>query len=862
MYRARIIWCVFLVSLSLNSYCLNGYGSCSVRANYFPGNDTVISNNNPVFLENRSLNANSFTWFLNGTITSSQKDFILIPLLGVNEIMLVASDGICSDTSFSFVIWDGIAGGEYGNFQKQYNPAGSAMEPFCMASDKAKGYLFAGDYYLPAANNFISKTTCLLHVDEKGCVNWAKAMVSGEVEVIQSIISTGDSGYVVSAFPYQSQQNNYPNYLIVFKLDKSGNRVWSYSYSNGSVVNNYYSAICETSDEGFALEIGSFPVAGNPSFMSIIKIDPLGQFVWGRKLSAESNAFYNIGGIIEKNQLLYATGSIYESAAPYDVIRSFLVQVNESTGQTIWTKQNDPGLPPLSFTDIHFYKNGLLMNSYSGNLLNNFLFTDLNGNVLNSAVVNNSYGSLNGKENIIVTPDNGLYFHQASGTPASGYKDIMMRVDSNLQVKWQYDFSAKDLNFTGWFQLSAAPEFGVAGIGSGFLPNGFNALTFIKLDSAGSGCNSGKTGLQLETNNSGMLPMVWNTDNSFTMDVTDLPMGLSEIPIESHLVCPKYMSGCDLLKLEGPRVVCQPGDTIVYKLHHDPYCDEVITWTYDPKSVIILDSSQSDRVFRFGKPGVYTIKVEKSGCNQIADSIIVSVGNDIPKINLPADTTLCFGSTMKLDAGSGYASYFWQDGTNEESIEVADSGTYWVKLTDKNGCVSTDTTFIGSVEPLPYSFLPSDTVICANELLDLRPAHSYTSYLWNTGAISGSIQVSDAGLYSLQVVDRHGCEGSDSIRVETKKCPFGIYFPNAFTPNKDGLNDIFRPVIIGRLAVYKLSIYNRWGQQIFETADPGQGWNGMVKNGEQESGTYIWICTYQFSTQEKTIRKGSFLLLR
>src|SRR6202035_3621326 len=174
----RNILCVFLFSLSLNAYCLNGHKEhnniCSLKAKYFPGNDSVVSNGSPIFFENQSLNSNSFSWFINGVFASSQKDFTFNPSLGVNEIMLVASNGICTDTSFSYIIWDGVAAGQYRNFHKQYNPGGMAMEPFCMASDQSRGYLLSGDYYLPAANNFVSKTTCLVHIDEKGCVNWAR----------------------------------------------------------------------------------------------------------------------------------------------------------------------------------------------------------------------------------------------------------------------------------------------------------------------------------------------------------------------------------------------------------------------------------------------------------------------------------------------------------------------------------------------------------------------------------------------------------------------------------------------------------------------------------------------------------------
>src|ERR1700693_911437 len=116
MYLIRIIWCVFLFVLSLNVYGLNGSvppiektvirsvlsDSCSLKAKYFPGSDTVVSNGSPIFFENQSLNSSSFSWFINGVFTSSQKDFTLNPSLGVNEIMLVASNGICTDTSFSY----------------------------------------------------------------------------------------------------------------------------------------------------------------------------------------------------------------------------------------------------------------------------------------------------------------------------------------------------------------------------------------------------------------------------------------------------------------------------------------------------------------------------------------------------------------------------------------------------------------------------------------------------------------------------------------------------------------------------------------------------------------------------------------
>ncbi|HMH33790.1 MAG TPA: gliding motility-associated C-terminal domain-containing protein [Puia sp.] len=678
-------------------------------------------------------------------------------------------------------------------FQKQYNPPGNAMEPFCMARDRSGGYLLTGNYYLPSANNFVTRTTSLVHINEKGCIDWARSMTEGQEEVIQSILSTADSGFLVSAFPYQSPQDNYPTELIVFKLDKSGNKEWAHSFSNGINVTNFFSALCETSDGGFALEIGSYPLSYNPSFFSIIKIDHSGQMVWGRKLGMENNAVYNIGGILEKNNFLYATGSIYENTAPFDILRSFLVQIDNSTGQLIWTRQNDPALDPLTFTDIHNYKDSLLINSYSQNLQNDFIFIDQDGNFGSSVVVNNPYGSLNGKENILVTPDNGIYFHQSSGISGLSHKDIIMRLDSNKQIVWQYDFSIPELKSLGWYQLSSAPDNGVADIGSGLMPNGFKALTFLKMDSLGKGCHAGMSALQLTANQVSILPMGWVINSDLSLTVQDVPMNLKDMPVDSRMVCPGNINGCDSLKLEGPGKVCRPGDTAKYILHHDSLCADAVTWTYDPQFIKVISAGQSYMEVSFTKAGDFIIKVDKNDCTTMEDSMTISVGN---------------------------------------------------------------------VKPPPGSFLPPDTVICSGEILDLKPLQSFGTYSWSTGETGNALKITDPGRYTLQVTDSFGCAGSDTIKVETRICPPGIFFSNAFTPNHDGHNDIFKPLLFSRPVQYQLTVYNRWGQFVFESTDPGAGWNGRIGSAEQESGTYIWICTYQFAGGKKSSAHGTVLLLR
>jgi len=752
------------------------------------------------------------------------------------------------------------------NMKKQFNPPGLPMEPFCIAADKLNGYLLAGVYILPENSSFQPGTTGLIRIDENGCVIWSKSMMPNEEEVIQSIISTSDTGFLVSAFPFQSETVNYPKPLLVFKLDKGGNVQWARTYGSGATVSNYLSSIVETDDKGFVLEIGSFPDGGSPSYLSIIKIDPQGNVVWGHELAMESDALYNIGGIIEKNGFIYATGSIYGTVAPFPLLRSFLTQMNMSTGQTIWTKQNDPGQPALSFTDLHPYKNGLLINSFTGDLVSDLIYTDNDGNAITSSRINNPYGSLDGRGNILVAPDNAVYFHQYSGPSNGPYKNICMRIDSNWQISWQHDFYSQDSGytdftaFTTWNQVAPAPMNGMAAIGSGMAVNGLKTIGIFKLDSTGGVCSSGNSGLTISTVPHSLTPMTWNTDAVISIDATNLTQYLQSLTMESHLFCPKYMSGCDLLKLEGPSVLCQLGDTATYILQSDPSCPDPITWSYDSANISILSKSSRGLEVNFKTAGSYTIKAEKNGCNTRADSILVSVGNAISRTHLPVDTTLCFGFSMVLDAGAGYSSYLWQDGSDRETIRVSTPGTYWVTVTSQEGCISTDTSTIDSIAPLPTNFLPGDTVICTYAPLLVQALQTYSSYLWNTGDTASSLQVKTPGVYTLQVVDQYGCKGKDTIRVGTKDCPYGIYFPNAFTPNS-GHNDVFRPVVIGYPIVYHFSIYNRWGQRIFDTTDPNKGWDGRIGGHDMDTGTYVWVCTYQFAGDRKNNGKGNFILI-
>jgi gliding motility-associated-like protein len=260
--------------------------------------------------------------------------------------------------------------------------------------------------------------------------------------------------------------------------------------------------------------------------------------------------------------------------------------------------------------------------------------------------------------------------------------------------------------------------------------------------------------------------------------------------------------------------------------------------------------------------GMYSIVATDNNNCKSKDTLIVQNVFPNPAINLPKDSLLCLGAQATLSAGNGYSSYLWNTGNTSPSINVSSVGTYWVSVIDINGCKGNDTTNITRLLPVPNAFLPNDTILCTYMSMQLKPSNSYKNYLWSNGSITSSITISQPGTYWLQVHDNYDCIGKDSIIINPKQCLEGFYIPKAFTPNKDGKNDIFRPLIFGNVISLRFTIYDRWGQRIFETSELQKGWDGKVNGIDTNSDVFVWFCTYQIQGQEIKKEKGTFVLIR
>jgi gliding motility-associated-like protein len=257
-------------------------------------------------------------------------------------------------------------------------------------------------------------------------------------------------------------------------------------------------------------------------------------------------------------------------------------------------------------------------------------------------------------------------------------------------------------------------------------------------------------------------------------------------------------------------------------------------------------------------PGLYWLQVTSQGCAK-RDSITVAF-KPVPAIHLGDDTALCTGQTLLLDVTKNNATYLWQNGSTSSTYLVSQPGNYSVKVA-AGGCDTTGRIAVNYLQK-PQVYLVKDTTLCITQTLTLHADYPSSKYLWQDGSTSPVLFVAKAGTYVVQVSNICGITTDSSI-VQFENCQCKFYLPSAFTPDKYGVNDIFRPTYHCIYTNYELKVFNRWGQLVFLSNDAQVGWDGNMKSHRQPEGEYVWYLSYKDGLTGKEVgKKGTVMLLR
>ena len=248
-----------------------------------------------------------------------------------------------------------------------------------------------------------------------------------------------------------------------------------------------------------------------------------------------------------------------------------------------------------------------------------------------------------------------------------------------------------------------------------------------------------------------------------------------------------------------------------------------------------------DSIFLVSGAGEYWVEVTQGSCTTL-DSI--SVHNFPVPLLFGSDTILCQEDTFGLKVDHVAGPYLWHNGSTDSLFQVTEAGEYWVTATDSNNCIHYDTIEV-DYYVIP-DLLGSDTMVCdKNGLLLTVNGGPFEAYQWGDGSEKKTFNARESGLVTVEVETDCGLIG-DSIFISYDSCDCAIFFPNAFTPNANGLNETFRPHTKCTFIEYNLKVFNRWGEMIFETTDETEAWDGTFRGSTVQDG--IYLCIFQYRT--------------
>ena len=212
----------------------------------------------------------------------------------------------------------------------------------------------------------------------------------------------------------------------------------------------------------------------------------------------------------------------------------------------------------------------------------------------------------------------------------------------------------------------------------------------------------------------------------------------------------------------------------------------------------------------------------------------------IPVFDLGNDTSICSGTGFNLIVPRDSSSITWPGFASTDSFLVADQARQYLAIKDNGHCAYRDSINITVLDP-PQINLGSDSTLCGggSRLIDLTSDDA--SYTWSDGFPGSVREITQSGSYWVEVTNKCGSD-RDTVNLEILPYACTLYVPNAFSPNSDGLNDIFRP--IGQVEIVGLVIFNRWGEILANIPGPNPEWDGTYQGERVQAGSYFFEVFY------------------
>lgn len=382
-------------------------------------------------------------------------------------------------------------------------------------------------------------------------------------------------------------------------------------------------------------------------------------------------------------------------------------------------------------------------------------------------------------------------------------------------------------------------------------------------------CHGGSTVANAEVSG-GTTPYSYSWSNGENSPTTSVTAGDYAVTVTDSIGCQATMSF----------VVEQPDSLWMALIYQEPSCwsgtdAQVVSgpeggtepWTYQW-------SNGGQEQFVHGPAGNYSVTVtDANGCT-IQDSILVTQPTQL-QVTLSELKPSCYGDddgelTVEATGATPDYGYLWNTGWSQATLPNVPTGSYSVTVTDANGCSKELTNYLEQPDSLIVSleFQEASCEGIADGTAEVTVYGGTPNFIydWSNGQTSREIDEILAGEYFVTVTDANGCKVLGSITIEASE-PDQVYFPNVFSPNGDGINDVFYPqsgeCVKG---VITFIVFDRWGNQVFEKHNfqpnqPGEGWDGSFRSKKMQPGVYAWFAEVEYYSGEVKLVKGDIQLI-
>ncbi len=298
----------------------------------------------------------------------------------------------------------------------------------------------------------------------------------------------------------------------------------------------------------------------------------------------------------------------------------------------------------------------------------------------------------------------------------------------------------------------------------------------------------------------------------------------------------------------------------------------VATGSGTPAYSYVWSSSQSTAAISNLSAGNYTVTVYDANQCSATSSYIITAAVPFNLTVNSVNNVSCFGAgdgSIDISANGGNTPYqfAWSNGNIVSSLNSIDGGTYSVTVSDANNCTADSSFIITEPAQVVLQSLVFDSVRFSTEVILSQPTGNNYTYQWSptqflscsdcASPIFSGIRTTE---YHVTATDANGCSATATVQVSVISDK-QLFAPNAFTPNGDGQNDKWLVSAAGAI-YFNASVFNRWGEKVFESNNVNEGWDGTYRGKNSYAGVYSYVVTVTFIDGENRKLIGGVTLIR